>query len=219
MFSYLPPRISCKTTIMLHILYIIAITAEAMTAALSAGRRKMDWVGVCIIAWVTALGGGTIRNILLDYYPMTWVEHPEYLLITAAGAIFAALIASVMKRLHKLFLYLDALGLVVFTIIGCQVAEQLHLSVVIVLLSGVITGCAGGVLRDVLCNDVPLLFRKEVYASVSIITGAVYAGAGYMGMSAHWATIIAAVGGLLLRVLAIRYAWQMPKFVYEDEWE
>jgi uncharacterized membrane protein YeiH len=204
---------------MLHILYIIAITAEAMTAALSAGRRNMDWIGVCIIAWVTALGGGTIRNILLDHYPMTWVEHPEYLLITAGGALFAALIASVMKRLRILFLYLDALGLVVFTIIGCQVAEQMQLSVIIVLLSGMITGCAGGVLRDVLCNDVPLLFRKEVYASVSIITGAVYVGVEYLGYSIHLATIIAAAAGLILRLLAIRYEWQMPKFVYQDEWE
>lgn len=204
---------------MLQILYIIAITAEAMTAALSAGRRNMDWIGVCIIAWVTALGGGTIRNILLDHYPMTWVAHPEYLLITAGGALFAALIASVMKRLRILFLYLDALGLVVFTIIGCQVAEQMELSVIIVLLSGMITGCAGGVLRDVLCNDVPLLFRKEVYASVSIITGAIYVGVEYLGHSVHLATIIAAIAGLILRVLAIRYQWQMPKFVYQDEWE
>jgi uncharacterized membrane protein YeiH len=76
---------------MLHILYIIAIIAEAMTAALSAGRRDMDWVGVCIIAWVTALGGGTVRNILFNHYPMSWVEHPEYLVITAGAAILAAM--------------------------------------------------------------------------------------------------------------------------------
>ena len=191
---------------MLHILYIIAITAEAMTAALSAGRRNMDWVGVCMIAWVTALGGGTIRNILLGHYPMTWVSHPEYLLITAGAALFAALIASFMRRLKMLFLYLDALGLVVFTIIGCQLAEEMHLPVIIILLSGMITGCAGGVLRDVLCNDIPLLFRKEVYASVAIVTGGVYLGMEAMGSSAEWATVIAAMAGLILRLLAIRYA-------------
>ncbi|WP_217605017.1 trimeric intracellular cation channel family protein [Chitinophaga sp. GbtcB8] len=204
---------------MLHILYIIAITAEAMTAALSAGRRNMDWVGVCMIAWVTALGGGTIRNILLGHYPMTWVSHPEYLLITAGAALFAALIASFMRRLKMLFLYLDALGLVVFTIIGCQLAEEMHLPVIIILLSGMITGCAGGVLRDVLCNDIPLLFRKEVYASVAIVTGGVYLGMEAMGSSAEWATVIAAIVGLILRLLAIRYEWQMPKFVYHEEWE
>jgi len=204
---------------MLHILYIIAITAEAMTAALSAGRRNMDWVGVCMIAWVTALGGGTIRNILLGHYPMTWVSHPEYLVITAGAALFAALIASFMRRLKMLFLYLDALGLVVFTIIGCQLAEEMHLPVIIILLSGMITGCAGGVLRDVLCNDIPLLFRKEVYASVAIVTGGVYLGMEAMGSSTQWATLVASVIGLILRLLAIRYEWQMPKFVYHEEWE
>jgi len=124
---------------MLHVLYIIAITAEAMTAALSAGRRNMDWVGVCIIACVTALGGGTIRNILFNYYPMTWVSHPEYLAITIGAAILAGVIASFMTRLKKLFLFLDALGLVVFTILGCQVAQEINLPVSIVLLSGMIT--------------------------------------------------------------------------------
>lgn len=210
---------SLKKKDMLHILYIIAITAEAMTAALSAGRRDMDWVGVCIIAWVTALGGGTIRNILFNHYPMTWVSHPEYLLITAGAAVFAGLIASFMKRLRMLFLWLDALGLVVFTIIGCQVAQQLQLPVAIVLLSGVITGCAGGVLRDVLCNDVPLLFRKEIYASASIITGGIYVAVQHWGYAAHWAAVIAGAAGLVLRLLAIRYKWQMPKFVYREEWD
>ncbi|MGN6438693.1 MAG: trimeric intracellular cation channel family protein [Agriterribacter sp.] len=204
---------------MLHILYIIAITAEAMTAALSAGRRNMDWVGVFIIAWVTALGGGTIRNILLGHYPMSWVEHPEYLLITAGGAVLAGIIARFMNRLKTLFLYLDAIGLVVFTIIGCQLAESLHLPTIIILLSGVITGCAGGVLRDVLCNDIPLLFRKEVYASASIVTGGIYLLTQYWGGSMEWAVIIACVFGLVLRLLSIHYEWQMPKFVYHDDFD
>jgi len=202
-----------------HILYIIAITAEAMTAALSAGRRKMDWVGVCIIACVTALGGGTIRNILLGHYPMSWIEHPEYILITAGGAIAAGLIASFMKKLKTLFLFLDALGLVVFSIIGCQLAEQMHLPVLIIVLSGVITGCGGGVLRDILCNDIPLLFRKEIYATASLLTGLLYIGFERLGISADAASITAAILGLLVRLLAIKYKWEMPRFVYEEEWD
>jgi uncharacterized membrane protein YeiH len=203
---------------MLHILYIIAITAEAMTAALSAGRRSMDWVGVIIIACVTALGGGTLRNIILGHYPMTWISHPEYLLITAGGAILAALLASVMKKMKTLFLWLDALGLVVFTIIGCRLAMELNHSLLIVLLSGIITGCGGGVLRDILCNDIPLLFRKEIYATASLITGLIYTGVIELGLSIHWASIIAAGIGFIIRLLAIRYKWQMPKFVYNEEW-
>ena len=202
-----------------HILYIIAITAEAMTAALSAGRRKMDWVGVCIIACVTALGGGTIRNILLGHYPMSWIEHPEYVLITAGGAMAAGLIASFMKKLKTLFLFLDALGLVVFSIIGCQLAEQMHLPVLIIVLSGVITGCGGGVLRDILCNDIPLLFRKEIYATASLLTGLFYIGFERLAMSPDAASITAAILGLIVRLLAIKYKWEMPRFVYEEEWD
>ncbi|GAB4028132.1 trimeric intracellular cation channel family protein [Spirosoma koreense] len=202
---------------MLHTLYIIAITAEAMTAALSAGRRDMDWVGVCFLAWVTALGGGTVRNVLFGHYPMAWVEHPEYLIITAGAALFTLLIAPVMRRLKKLFLYLDALGLVVFTIIGCQIAEDIHLPITIVLFSGVITGCAGGVLRDVLCNDIPLLFHKEIYASASLITGGVYVALDHWYGHMQVAMIIAAAVGLTIRLLSIRFDWQMPTFSYRDK--
>ena len=210
----------CTTTeTMEHILYIIAITAEAMTAALSAGRRKMDWVGVCIIACITALGGGTIRNILLGHYPMSWIAHPEYILITIGGALFAGLIASIMKKLKSLFLFLDALGLVVFTIIGCRLAEQLQMPALIIVLSGIITGCGGGVLRDILCNDIPLLFRKEIYATASLLTGLLYLAFERLHLSAETAAIVASLIGLMVRLLAIKYKWQMPQFVYEEEWD
>jgi uncharacterized membrane protein YeiH len=124
-----------------------------------------------------------------------------------------------MSRLKKLFLYLDALGLVVFTIIGCQVAEGIQLPVSIIVFSGVITGCAGGVLRDVLCNDIPLLFRKEIYASASLVTGIVYLAMSHWFGNAHVAMIAAAVVGLTIRLLSIRYDWQMPTFSYRDKWE
>ncbi len=190
-----------------------------MTAALAAGRRQMDWVGVIIIACVTALGGGTLRNIILGHYPMTWIEHPEYILITAGASIGAALLASMMKKLKLMFLWLDALGLVVFTIIGCRLAMDLQMPMLIIVLSGIITGCGGGVLRDILCNDIPLLFRKEVYATASLFTGLVYIGIMQLGYGTHAAAIIAAVLGFILRLLAIRYKWQMPKFVYNEKEE
>jgi len=202
---------------MIHILYIIAITAEAMTAALSAGRRDMDIVGVCIIAWITALGGGTIRNVLFGHYPMTWIEHPEYLIITAGAALLTIFIARFMSRLKKIFLYLDALGLVIFTIIGCQVAQGIELPWIIVLFSGMVTGCAGGVMRDVLCNDIPVLFQKEIYATASILTGIVFLAVETWKGSETIAMFCASGVGLAIRLLSIRYEWQMPKFIYRDE--
>lgn len=198
--------------------YLIAITAEAMTAALAAGKRDMDWVGVCVIACITALGGGSVRDVLLGHYPLTWVAHPEYLWMTAGAAIFTALTARLMRHLHKLFLALDALGLVTFTVIGCQIGLEMELPITIVLLSGMITGCAGGVLRDIMCNDIPLLFRKEMYASVSMVTGGLYLIAIDQSFSELTSMLVPMGIGLTFRFLALRFNWQMPRFVYRDDW-
>ena len=170
---------------LLHALYIVAIVVEAMTAALAAGRRSMDWVGVCLLGSVTALGGGSMRDILLGHYPLSWVAHPYYLLVTAGAALFTIAIARVVHRLRNVFLALDAIGLALFTVIGCNVALDLDLPFLIVIMSGMITGCVGGVLRDVLCNDVPLLFRSELYASVSVVAGALYVGGLRAGLAAR----------------------------------
>jgi len=200
----------------LHILYLVAITAEAMTAALAAGRRRMDWVGVCLLGCVTALGGGSFRDVLLGHHPLVWVEHPLYLLVTAGAALATIPIARLMRRLRALFLMLDAVGLVAFTIIGCNVALALDEPVIVVIVAGMITGAAGGVLRDILCNDIPLLFRRELYASVSIVTGALYLAGLNLGLP-HDPVMLAAMAiGLAMRLLALRFDWHMPKFVYTE---
>lgn len=206
------------SVLLLYTLYLVAIVAEAMTAALAAGRRDMDWVGVCVIACVTALGGGSLRDVLLGHYPLSWVAHPEYLWMTAGAALLTALGARALRRLRSLFLLLDAIGLVAFTIIGCQVAQQMEMPLTIVLVSGMITGCAGGVLRDVLCNDIPLLFRSELYASVSAVTGGLYLAMYGRGVSASVSVPVALAVGLAFRLLALRFNWQMPKFVYRGDW-
>jgi uncharacterized membrane protein YeiH len=201
----------------LHLLSMVALAAQAMTAALAAGRRSMDWVGVCMLGCITALGGGTIRDVLLGHYPLLWVANPSYLALTAVAAFATILIARVMHRLNLAFLVLDAIGLVVFTMTGCDIAWQMNESLAIVIVSGMITGCAGGVLRDILCNDVPLLFRSELYASVSVVTGLFYATAFGLKLNDEVWTALTFVFGLSLRLLAIRYKWEMPKFVFNDE--
>jgi len=208
----LPPSDS-----VLHILSFVALAAQAMTAALAAGRRSMDWVGVCLLGCITALGGGTIRDLLLGHYPLAWVENPSYLEVTVVAAFITILLARLVYRLYLTFLVLDAIGLVVFTMTGCDVAWQMGASLPIVIVSGMITGCAGGVLRDILCNDVPLLFRAELYASVSVLTGLFYATAFGLKLNDELWTILTFVLGLSLRLLAIRYKWEMPKFVFIED--
>lgn len=202
---------------LLFILYLVAIVAEAMTAALAAGRRQMDWLGVALLGSITALGGGSVRDILLGRHPLTWIEHPSYLLITSAAALATIVIARHMHHLRRMFLFLDAVGLVVFTVIGCNIAVEFDLPVVVVIASGMITGCVGGILRDVLCTEVPLIFRAELYATVSIVTGGCYVLGRWLGVP-HDIVVLAAMAiGLTLRLLALRYGWSMPKFVYTDE--
>ncbi len=202
------------SVLILHILYVVAITAEAMTAALMAGRRNMDWVGVCLLGAVTALGGGSVRDVLLGNQPLIWVAHPVYLLITAAAALATVAVARFMHRLRLVFLFLDAVGLVVFTIIGCNVAMRMGLPVVVVIVAGMITGCLGGVLRDILCNEIPLLFRSELYASVSITTGGLYVAALSLDLPHNAAMFGVMAFGLAMRLLALYFNWHMPKFVY-----
>jgi uncharacterized membrane protein YeiH len=201
----------------LQVLSLVALAAQAMTAALAAGRRSMDWVGVCMLGCITALGGGTIRDVVLGHYPLPWVQNPSYLALTAGLAFATILIARMVHRLNLAFLVLDAIGLVIFTIAGCDVARQMDASLPIMIVSGMITGCAGGVLRDILCNDVPLLFRSELYASVSVVTGLFYATAFGLKLNGEVWTALTFVLGLSFRLLAIRYRWEMPKFVFNGD--
>jgi len=202
---------------MLSTLFYIAVTAEAMTAALAAGRRKMDWFGVCFLACVTALGGGTARDVLLGHYPLFWVKTPYVLVLVCGAALLTVVIARVVDRLRWPFLLLDALGLVVFTIVGCNVALEMNVHPLIIIVAGMVTGITGGILRDVLCNDVPLVFSKELYATVSIVTAVVY----YLGVMAalpvDLVVLIALAVGFPLRVVALVRKWEMPKFVYDKD--
>src|ERR1700692_3546782 len=129
----LPPSDS-----ILHLLSFVALAAQAMTAALAAGRRSMDWVGVCLLGCITALGGGTVRDVLLGHYPLLWVQNPSYLALTAGAAFVTILIARAVHRLNLAFLVLDAIGLVVFTMAGCDVAWQTDASLPIVVGRGLV---------------------------------------------------------------------------------
>jgi uncharacterized membrane protein YeiH len=202
---------------LLEAIFYIAITAEAMTAALAAGRRNMDWFGVCVLACVTALGGGTFRDVVLGHYPLTWVQNPWLLLICCAAAFVTIALARFMAALRWPFLLLDALGLVVFTIIGCNVALTMGQSPMIVIVSGMITGIVGGIARDILCNDVPLVFSSELYATVSIVAGVLYYFGLQTGLPHDLVVIGTIVIGFALRVAAIVLKLQMPKFVYDKD--
>lgn len=199
---------------MLTYIYILAITAEAMSGALAAGRRNMDMFGVSVIAFITALGGGTIRDILLGHFPVSWTQHPEYIYLTVSAGLITMVIARFMHHLHKIFLLLDAMGLIAFTIIGCNIALELGYSTPVVVMAGMITGIFGGILRDVLCQRVPVVFRHELYASVSLLVALLYLQLEQMGINHDLNLLASFAFGILMRVAAIYWHWSLPVFSY-----
>ncbi|STC69744.1 trimeric intracellular cation channel family protein [Corynebacterium pilosum] len=202
---------------LLTILFVIGITAEAMTAAVSAGRMKMDLFGVITLGALTALGGGTIRDILLDAYPLTWVEQPLYLLVVIIASVMTVKISWLMHQLRKFFLVADAIGLAAFVVLGTQIALGLGHGFIIAAVAAVTTGVSGGIMRDVLSDRVPLVFRKELYASVAVMGTAVYMILLWFGVPEWLVAIITVIFVLAARLLSLKFNWGLPVYEYDDE--
>ena len=202
---------------LLHYLFILGICVEAITGALSAGRKKMDFFGVMLIASIAALGGGTVRDTLFNTYPLTWVIHPEYLLYTSLCAFLTIFIAQSLIRIMKLFLILDALGLSTFVIIGTQKILHQGLSPSIAVISGMITGICGGMLRDILCNDIPLVLRKELYAVIALSGALLFITLDYFQVAEHINVIITFISIFTSRLLAIFFHIEIPIFDYSEK--
>ena len=204
---------------MLTAVYLIAIVAEAMSGALAAGRRNMDIFGVAVIAFVTALGGGTVRDLILGHFPIGWTQHPPYIYLVISAGLITTVVAPHLHHLKRLFLLLDAMGLVAFSLIGANVARGMDYAFPVVVMAGMITGICGGVLRDVLCNQVPVVFRRELYAMVSLVVCTLFLGLLALGVDVDPATAISFGAGLALRLLAIRQGWKLPTFSSAQRWE
>lgn len=157
-----------------------------------------------------------MRDILLGHYPLTWVQHPKYIVIVAIAAIVTTWVASFMKHLRPVFLVLDAFGLIVFSIISAQIALNMQQSAIIAAISAVIKGVFGGVLRDMFCNCIPLVFQKEIYAGISFAAAWIYIALQQTPLSYNWVVIITLLVGLSARLLALRFRLGLPVFKYEQ---
>lgn len=205
-----------STETLLVSLFVVGITAEAVTAALSAGRQKMDWFGVVALAALTSLGGGTIRDILLDAYPLTWVETPAFLVIVIIAALITTQLAFLAKHFERIFLTGDAIGLAAFSVLGTQIALELGHGFVIAAVAAVVTGVSGGIMRDILSDRVPLVFSQDLYASIAILTAGVYMLLLWAGVPENWTIVIALLVAFITRMSNMKNNRGLPVFAYDE---
>jgi uncharacterized membrane protein YeiH len=195
----------------LYTLGLIGVAVFAITGVLSTARKQFDLLGVIVIAIVTAIGGGTLRDVLLDRHPIFWIRDPAYLYVILAATAGTLLFVRFCKPPFRALLVADALGLALFTISGAQIAEERNLPGVAIVLMATITGAAGGLLRDLLTNEVPLLLRQsELYATTCILGASVYIILQDTGMAREQASLYGIATVALLRLAAIFWRIRLP---------
>ncbi|MDO6428169.1 trimeric intracellular cation channel family protein [Thalassotalea sp. 1_MG-2023] len=202
---------------MLYWLDLFGIVVFALSGALMAGRYQLDPFGVVVLAAVTAIGGGTIRDVILDT-PVFWVASPIYLYVILLTAILTIIFIRRPTRIPKRFLLIsDAFGLALFAVLGTEKALSLGSSITVAIVMGMITGVAGGMIRDVLCNVIPLILRQEIYALAAMLGGILFIGLQTIGLTENISLIIAIVGALALRLAAIYWQVSLPAFNIADQ--
>lgn len=188
-----------------------AVAVMAAAAVMEAGKRPFDLFGMVVIAMAAALGGGTLRDLLLDR-TVFWIADQTYLMVALASALLTFFLARLTPLPGRLFLLPDAVGLALFTVAGCKAALVLNTPWLVASFMGVITGVMGGVLRDVLCNEEPLVFQGTLYATAAWLGALLMIGLLKLDIDSTWAALAAGGFIFLLRLAALRWNLGLPKF-------
>jgi len=204
---------------LLHGIELLGVAVFAVSGALAAGRRHFDLLGVVVIAAVTACGGGTLRDVLLDRHPVFWIADTTYVYVSLVAALLTVVYARYRHPPERLILIADALGLALFSIGGAQIAEHAGHGGIVAVIMGTLTGAAGGVLRDMLCAEVPLILRRSHLYATAAIAGVV----AYLLLQLVLDRTLAALLGMAciaaLRLAAIIWGWTLPVFSLPDSGE
>lgn len=196
-----------------YTLEMLGTAAFAVSGALAASRKRMDIFGFCVLALMPAVGGGTIRDIIIDRVPVFWVSDNRYV----AVAIIAALVVFFAPHRRpgirrEILVWTDALGLALFAALGTEICLQYETGPLVAVMLGVTTAVTGGMIRDVICNEIPLILSREIYATAAFAASLAFVAADRMALSNNVSLAIAVVTGLLIRGLAITYNWSLPSF-------
>jgi uncharacterized membrane protein YeiH len=197
--------------ILLYGIGLGGVAAQAAAGVLEAGRKPFDLFGMVVVALAAALGGGSLRDLLLDR-TVFWIADQSYLIAATVAGLATFALVRVVRLPGKLFLLPDAIGLALFTVSGTQAALSLGAPWLVASLMGVITGVFGGIVRDVLCNEVPLVFTGELYATASWTGALLLVALAALGVSPGWSALAAGTVVLAIRFGAIRFDWRLPVF-------
>lgn len=179
----------------------------AVSGWLLASKKQLDFFGAAVISFITAVGGGTLRDVLIGSTPVGWMQDLNYLLVIASGMLATVFFKKIFEKLRKTMFLFDSIGIGLFTILGLQKTLDLGLSPVVAVMMGTISAVFGGVLRDTLVNEIPMIFRKEVYATVCIAGGLIYLLLGETSLNNDFRIIITIAITISIRILAVVYNW------------
>ncbi|MCK0115057.1 trimeric intracellular cation channel family protein [Gelidibacter sp. F63206] len=200
----------------LRIIEIVGTAAFSIAGAFAAMEKRLDVFGVFIIAFITALGGGTLRDVLIGKVPVNWMLDLSSAVVVLITTIAVLFFKSVIKNYHNVLLFFDSIGLGFFTVVGIQTGITLDLHPIISISLGTITACFGGVIRDVSLSNIPLIFKKEIYATTCILGGTIFFVLLNFGMPKLSVEIICLVIIVLFRLLSVKYHWHLPT-IYKPE--
>ncbi|SDH35563.1 Uncharacterized membrane protein YeiH [Flavobacterium omnivorum] len=195
---------------MFHLLDIIGTMALAMSGALTAMNKKLDPFGVFIIAFVTAVGGGTLRDIMIGRTPVGWMLDLKYVFVIAIGFVLAIIFRKKFDRLRTSLFLFDTIGLGVFTLIGLEKGINIGLHPVICIALGTLTACFGGVIRDILCTEIPVIFRREIYATICILGGIVFFLLRKLNLDNDVLYLTTSLVIISVRLMAVKFKWYLP---------
>lgn len=191
------------------VIEILGTLAFAISGIRLAAAKRFDWFGAYVVGITTAIGGGTMRDIMLDLTPF-WMLNGDYLVVTAFAMVIVIGLRKYLVRLDNTFYIFDAIGLGLFTVVGIEKTLAAGFPMWVAVVMGTITGAAGGVLRDILINEEPLIFRKEIYALACVFGGVVFWGCQLLGLSGAALQIAAAVSVIAVRIVAVIFKLRLP---------
>jgi len=195
---------------LLYMLDLIGTFSFALSGALHAAKKRLDLFGVFITAFLTALGGGTTRDILLGNTPVSWIRDLNYITLVFAAVVLCTFAHKVLIRLSQTLFLFDSIGIGVFTIVGIRIALSLSINVIISICMGMVTAVFGGILRDVFLNSIPLILRKEIYATACLIGGSIYVILESLELNSDITLLITILIIILIRVISVKYKLSIP---------